>query len=134
MRRGNGVAEVTPPAILLVVLALIAGCASSPPKPKLGQWEGPQLLSTSSVEGWSFRGEPARRIKSPHYLIYTTIDDAEITALLPQVMEGALAQYRKVAPGTSHSNEPMECYVFERRTEWEAFTRANTGNDASIYL
>ncbi len=131
---GTRVTEVTPPAVLLIVLALVGGCASSPSQPKLGQWEGPQLLSTSSVEGWSFRGEPARRIKSPHYLIYTTIDDGEITALLPQVMEGALAQYRKVAPGTSHSNEPMECYVFEKRNEWEAFTRANTGNDASIYL
>jgi hypothetical protein len=125
---------VTPPAMMFVVLMLLAGCGSSPARAKLGQWDGPQLLSTSSVEGWSFRGEPARRIKSPHYLIYTTIDDPEITALLPQVMEGALAQYRKVAPGTSHSNEPMECYVFERRKEWEAFTRANTGNDASIYL
>jgi hypothetical protein len=133
-RAGNGVTEVTPPGVAFVVLAFLAGCAPAPSQPKLGQWDGPQLLSTSSVEGWSFRGEPARRIKSPHYLIYTTIDDAEITALLPQVMEGALAQYRKVAPGTSHSNEPMECYIFERRVEWEAFTRANTGNDASIYL
>jgi hypothetical protein len=132
--RPNGGTGAVPAAILCVGLLVLTGCGSGSSRPKLGQWEGPQLLSTSSVEGWSFRGEPARRIKSPHYLIYTTIDDAEITALLPQVMEGALAQYRKVAPGTSHSNEPMECYVFERRTEWEAFTRANTGNDASIYL
>jgi hypothetical protein len=113
---------------------LLTGCASSNPQAKLGKWDGPQLLSTSSVEAWSFRGEPARRVKSPHYVIYTTISDADITALLPQVMEGALAQYKKVAPGTSHSNDPMECYIFERRNEWEAFTRANTGNDASIYL
>jgi len=104
------------------------------PLPQLGQWEGPQLLSTSSVEAWSFRGEPAHRIKSPNYVIYTTINDPEVTALLPQVMEGALAQYRKVAPGTSRSTDPMECFIFERRVEWEAFTRANTGNDASIYL
>ena len=120
-------------ASLVCSLILLTGCASGT-RPKLGQWEGPRLLSTSSVEAWSFRGEPARRVKSPHYVIYTTLDDAEITALLPQVMEGALAQYKKVAPGTSNSNEPMECFVFERRPEWEAFTRANTGNDASIYL
>jgi hypothetical protein len=100
----------------------------------LGQWDGPQLLSTSSVEAWNFRGEPARRIKSANYLIYTTITDEDVTSLLPQVMEGALAQYRKVAPGTNVSEAPMECYIFERRVEWEAFTRAKTGNDANIYL
>jgi hypothetical protein len=108
-----------------------AGCESQ--KPTLGHWEGPQLLSNASVEAWSFRGEPARRVKSPHYIIYTTINDDEVTALLPQVMEGALEQYRKVAPGVAHSEAPMECYIFERRSEWEAFTTANT-RDAKIYL
>jgi hypothetical protein len=116
----------------LIVLLLLAGCQVTP-NPQLGHWEGPQLLSTSSVEAWSFRGEPARRIKSAHYLIYTTINDPDVSALLPQVMEGALAQYRKVAPGTGQSDTPMECYVFERRVEWETFTRANT-NDSAIYL
>jgi hypothetical protein len=131
----GGVTSVTAYSVRACLVALLlTGCASSSTHGKLGQWEGPQLLSTSSVEAWSFRGEPARRIKSPHYVIYTTIDDADIDALLPQVMEGALAQYKKVAPGTTHSNDPMECYIFERRVEWEAFTRANTGNDASIYL
>lgn len=111
---------------------LLGGCESS--MQQLGRWDGPQLLSTSSVEAWTFRGEPARRIKSANYLIYTTIGDEDIVALLPQVMEGALEQYRRVAPGTTHSAAPMECYVFERRVEWEAFTKANTGPDASIYL
>lgn len=111
---------------------LLGGCESS--MQQLGRWDGPQLLSTSSVEAWTFRGEPARRIKSPNYLIYTTIGDEDIVALLPQVMEGALEQYRRVAPGTTHSAAPMECYVFERRVEWEAFTKANAGPDATIYL
>lgn len=114
-------------------LFLLAGCASSK-NPPLGKWEGPQLLSNASLEPWSFRGEQARRVKSENYVIYTTIDDEDTLAVLPQVMEGALAQYKKVAPGTAHSKDPMECYIFERRIEWEAFTRANTGPDANIYL
>jgi hypothetical protein len=73
-------------------------------------------------------------LKSEHYVIYTTIEDEDTFNVLPQVMEGALAQYRKVAPGTSQSDSPMECYVFAHRLEWEAFTKANTGPDASIYL
>ena len=92
---------------LLCALALIGGCQSK--RATLGQWEGPQLLSTSSIEAWSFRGEPARRIRSKNYVIYTTIDDEEVLTLLPQVMEGALEQYRKVAPGVSQSESPMEC-------------------------
>jgi hypothetical protein len=110
----------------------LAGCQAE--RPALGRWEGPQLLSTSSVEAWSFQGKPARRIKSKHYVIYTTIDDEEVLELLPQVMEGALAQYRKVAPGTSGSAAPMECFIFDKRPEWEAFTRQYTGAEASIYL
>ena len=112
---------------------VLAGCSIAP-NPTLGHWEGPKLLSSSSIEAWNFRGEPAKRIRSPHYMIYTTIVDAEVTALLPQVMEGALAQYKKVAPVASPTDAPMECYVFANRMEWEAFTRANTGDEAPIYL
>jgi len=92
------------------------------------------MLSTASVQAWNFRlGEQGRKLLSPHYLIYTTINDDEVTSLLTQVMEGALVQYQKVAPGTDRSEAPMECYIFERRSEWEGFTTANT-RDAKIYL
>jgi hypothetical protein len=117
---------------VLGAIVLLGGCESK--RPTLGQWEGPQLLSTSSIEAWSFRGEPARRIRSRNYVIYTTIDDEDVLTLLPQVMEGALEQYRKVAPGVSQSESPMECYVFARRLEWEAHTKQNTGSDSGIYL
>src|SRR4051794_35565639 len=46
---------------------LLAGCTSTQQLP-LGKWEGPQLLSNSALEPWSFRGETARRIKSDHYV------------------------------------------------------------------
>jgi hypothetical protein len=116
-----------------LLLLLLTGCEGTR-RGQLGHWEGPQLLSTSSVEAWNYAGEAAQRVKTPHYLIYTTLRDSEMTALLPQVMEGALAQYLKVAPGTGDSDSPMECYVFETRGEWEAFTRAHTGADAVVYL
>lgn len=114
-----------------LVLAL-AGCESS--GPRLGLWDGPQLLSTTAVESWDFRGKPAKCLRSQNYNIYTTIDDEEALAILPQVMEGAMTQYRKVAPEIRGSTAPMDCYIFERRLEWEAFTKANTGADAQIYL
>ncbi|HSI35737.1 MAG TPA: hypothetical protein VK986_19300, partial [Tepidisphaeraceae bacterium] len=42
----------------LLLFTLIAGCESN--APKLGKWEGPPLLSDTSLETWTFRGEPAR--------------------------------------------------------------------------
>jgi hypothetical protein len=118
----------------LIGALLFAGAGCATRRPTLGTWEGPQLLSTSSVEAWSFRGEPAKRIRSRNYVIYTTIDDDDVLSLLPQVMEGALEQYRKVAPGIVQSESPMECYVFARRLEWESFTKQHTGQDSTVYL
>jgi len=115
------------------LLILLGGCEGVR-STQLGHWEGPQLLSNSSVETWKYGTLPARRVRSDHYLIYTTLKDTELSSLLTQVMEGALAQYVKVAPGTLHSASPMECYIFETRGEWEAFTRAHTGSDSVIYL
>jgi hypothetical protein len=120
--------------ILAALCALTSvGCESGYAQ-RLGKWEGPPLLSSASVEGWTYRGEAARRIKSGHYVIYTTISNEDVLAQLPQVLEGALSQYRKLAPGVPLSLTPMECYVFEKRAEWEAFTKANTGADAAVYL
>jgi len=120
-------------ALVAVLLFALAGCESSQTA-HLGHWDGPQLLSTASVEGWKYGTLPAQRVRSDHYLIYTTLKDADTTSLITQVMEGALAQYVKVAPGTAHSANPMECYIFETRGEWEAFTKAHTGSDSVIYL
>jgi hypothetical protein len=124
-----------PRQLALVLLLLILGGCEVAPKSRLGHWDGPQLLSNSSVEAWEFRGDPAaRRLKTEHYLIYTTIKNPEMAALLPQVMEGALSQYQKVAPGTGASDTPLECFIFNQRDEWEAFTKSHAGPDASIYL
>src|SRR6185437_3471659 len=32
------------------------------------------------------------------------------------------------------SPRPMECYFFETRAQWAAYTKAHTGDDAAIYL
>lgn len=114
-------------------LPMLAGCEVKP-LPQLGQWEGPQLLSMSAAENWRYREAMGRRLKTPHYVIYTTIDNEEVVSQLSQTMEGALEQYRKVAPGTARSDVPMECYVFENRPEWEKFTKETTGAYSNIYL
>jgi hypothetical protein len=54
--------------------------------------------------------------------------------MLPQLLEGAYSQYRLIAPDVPPSDRPMDCYIFAQRAEWVAFTRANTGSRAGIYL
>lgn len=82
----------------------------------------------------TFGGVPSRKITTPHYVIKTTIDDEELITRLPQIMEGALAQYRKLAPGVPASDKPMQCFVFADRNQWAQFTEAETGDDAKVYL
>ena len=119
------------PLALAAILAF-AGCAS-PSSPRGSQWTGPQTPAAVSSEPWDFNDKPARVLKTPHYLIHTTIDDEEVLDRLPQVMEGAYAQYQRFAQAPETSR-PMKCYVFRRRGEWAAFTSRNTGSDAAIYL
>lgn len=117
--------------VALVAALLLGGCAS---EPKLGQWEGPKNATGRSVDNWAYGGKPAQRIRSPHYQIYTTLDDQDTLNRLPQIMEGGLCMYQRVAPEVSLSAEPMDCFVFEKRSEYDSFTKQTTGSDANVYL
>ena len=116
-------------AAICLLLLLAAGCA--PARSSLGGLSGP---ARTRVETWSFEGQPGKRVVTPHYLIYTTLTDDEVVAGLGQVMEGALSQYRRLAPDVAPSGQPMACYLFQTRDQWAAFTRTRTGADAAIYL
>jgi hypothetical protein len=114
-----------------LLLALLAGCSGTP---RVDRYSGPESRAAVSVEPWSYRGESARLLKTPHYRIHTTIADEEVVQDVAQLMEGALQQYRAIAPGVPVSSEPMECYLFKDRAEWAVFTKTRTGADANIYL
>ena len=115
---------------LLVLLFLCAaGCAST-----RSELTGPSDPARVRVEPWRFEGKLAKKLVTPHYLIYTTVDDAEIVASVGQLMEGALTQYRRLAPAVAPTGEPMECFLFQSRHQWATFTRGKTGADAAIYL
>lgn len=125
-----------PPARLLlsaaIGLALLAGCARTGGGTTV--LDGPDGAARLRSEPWAYGQRPGQRVRSAHYLIHTTIDDPAVVDALGQVMEGALAQYRRLAPHAPLNNRPMECYLFQYRNEWAAFTRRHTGADAPIYL
>ena len=94
---------------------------------------GPSVPAPVTAERWDFNQEQGKVLKSPHYLIHTTISDPEVLERLPQVLEGAYAQYQSFCENPQ-PNKPMRCYVFAKRSEWAEFTARHTGMDASIYL
>jgi hypothetical protein len=119
---------------LLLPLAsalLLGGCAG------LGQpaqFTGPSAPAAVHTESWVYQGDQGELIHTDHYDIYTTIADPDIRQRIADVMEGALGEYQRIAPGVPLSNKPMQCFVFRNRQEWVYFTRQHTGVDSYIYL
>ncbi len=113
----------------MAVIFLLAGCSQP-----AGQWQGPDAPAMLVTEGWNFGESRGRVIRTAHYNLYTTIEDEQILAVVPQVLEGALRQYHLLVPEVSLTKRPMDCYLFANRTQWAAFTAAHTGEDARVYL
>lgn len=119
------------PLSVIPFIVLLAGCETTPPAPDP---QSVHLMSAASSDLWTYNGQSGWRLATPHYLIYTTIQKEDVRNRLPSIMEGALAQYRQLAPDLPLTSRPMECYVFEKRSEWDDFTRKTTGRDAPIFL
>ena len=85
-------------------------------------------------EPWDPHYPRTRCLVTPHYRIYTDIDDPELLDQFAQLMEGAYGQYQMFAPGIPLSPQPLRCFIFAQRDVWAAFTAKNTGNDAAVYL
>ena len=61
---------------------------------------GPGSLAAVRVEDWSYAGEPAKRVVTPHYVVYATVTNDDFLESVGQLMEGALAEYMRLAPDT----------------------------------
>src|SRR5512132_1036849 len=100
-----------PRFLSIVLLALLAtGCVSTS-----HTGGGLSAPVRTQAERWTFEGQPGRKISTPHYVIYTTLNDDEVVAGIGQLMEGALSQYRRLAPDVPISGQPMACYLFQTR-------------------
>ena len=117
--------------LLLLGVIPFSGCAPVP----AAAGHGPAALSELSEEPWPFQGsDVSRKLLTPHYVLHTTLRDDDLAQRIAQLMEGALSEYRQVAPDVPISDRPLSCFMFENRTDWARFTRENTGQDAPIYL
>jgi len=84
-------------------------------------------------EPWTFAGHTGVVISTPHYRIYSTINDPLYQHLLAKLLE---ADYRRgtMANPQARVSGPLECYVFASRNQWETYTRLRAGSNAPIYL
>jgi hypothetical protein len=114
-------------ATIFAILLCLAGC--NPPV-----LHGPSAPAITHSEPWTYSDDPGVLIHTEHYDIYTTIADPDVRRRLGDVMEGALGEYQRVAPGVPVSQKPMDCFFFRTREEWIDFTRRRTGVEAYIYM
>src|SRR5215213_6488456 len=117
--------------VLALAALVVTGCADAR---KSSPLSGPNSPARLRPEPWTYGDRAGQKVRSQHYVLLTTIDDADVVGAVGQVMEGAYAQYRTVAPAQPLDRGPMECYLFQYRNEWATFTQKHTGADAPIYL
>lgn len=113
--------------LLLAAVLTLAGCAAE---------TGPALPRGAAIasEPWQFGNAAGKKLRTDHFEIYTTVADPEFNEKFAVTMEGALREYRALAPAVRHDAAPMRCYIFANRAQWAAFTEMNLGESAGVYL
>jgi len=116
----------------LVLILFLAGCDSSGLS---HTWVGPKSVAIVTQKDTTEMGPHMTLLESPHYQIYTTIDDRpDLLARMSQIMEGAYGCYRILAPDVTPTDHPMKCFLFANLVEWRNFTAQHTGLAAPTYL
>ena len=116
----------------LLIGAALPGCQTAS-----GSGDALALVDLSgqplATEPWAFGQHAGVIIHTPHYRIYTTIQDGLYQRLLARVVEGAWARATTINPQGRPAG-PLDCYVFANRSQWETYTRVRTGSNAPVYL
>ena len=102
----------------------MAGCAD-----QQTSLQGPVSPALVEFQKLSIDGSEGCRVTCPHYEIYSTVPDSQLLHHLANPLEG-VEEYRSLAPDVLTSDRPTQCYLFESRSEWAAFTKPHTGEDA----
>lgn len=123
-------------SILLLAVACLAGCASSPPKPPAASpgvvaAEAPVVIST---DPWTFQGLPGKVISTQHYRVFTTETDPILCARVPIFMEVALGQYTTALGPLPLPDGQLDMFLMAKRWQWTRLTQQLMGDQADTYL
>ncbi len=101
-------------------------CACSLPH----QGAGPVAVQRSD---WTFHDRPGVELTTQHYLIRTTCKSPTLLKAIPDFLESCWTAYAELLPSQTQPSEPLKTYLFQNRSEWEAFTEDFAPARADVY-
>jgi hypothetical protein len=90
-----------------------------------------------SIEPWDPPvdvGPAGQLVTTPHYLLYSTLEDGWLSEKIPAYLETALLHYRTAITDLPVPKEQLETYVLGERRQWQAFTRMMLPGESGLYL
>ncbi|HAW96289.1 MAG TPA: hypothetical protein DCX60_08435, partial [Phycisphaerales bacterium] len=90
-----------------------------------------------SIEPWDPPvdvGPDGQLLTTPHYRLYSTLEDGWLSEKIPAFLETALLHYRSAITDLPAPGEPLETYVLGERRQWQAFTRMILPGESGLYL
>ncbi len=129
--------------LLAAFVCFFAGCASQKTtvQPQ-AVMSGPAAFAdyvrnepaVRGVEVWENPYGPGLVIETAHYRIYTTLLEPLMLRQVPGFVESAFKAYESQLPRPLVLPHLMDMYLFDTRQQWEAFTKAFTGPESTMYL
>ncbi len=87
-----------------------------------------------TTEDWTFHGATGSELTSEHYVIYTTCKRKPFVRALPGFLESCYEAYAELLPAETMTAAPLPTYLFQRRGQWEQFTREFSPGRAKTYM
>lgn len=110
---------------LTTLCLALGGCSAS----KRG---GAEPVAVQRGE-WQFHNRPGVELTTEHYLIRTTCKSPALLDAMPGFLESCWVAYEELLPSQTKPSEPLKTYLFQNRSEWEAFTEDFAPARAEVY-
>lgn len=88
----------------------------------------------TTSEPWSFDGDQGRLVRTAHYRLFLTGDDALMTAILPGFLERSLNRYTTELATLPKPTVKLDTFVMRDRKQWTSLMRRQLGPAAETYL
>jgi len=131
--------------ISVVVVVCLAGCSENASSVKTGNrqvngtanmieyLQQQNLPAVKSIQLWQNEYGDGLTITTKHYRVYTTLLDSLILCELPGFVESCYRGYNSQLPQPIETTTKFTIYLFGKRRQWEDFTRAFAGRQASVF-
>jgi len=95
--------------------------------------ESERVPELESVQRWDSGYGYGLKLTTAHYEVFTTLFEPSMLRRVPGFLEAAWRGYNDQLGRSLESRRRFRVYIFAQRQQWEAFTRAFTGDKAEIF-